>query len=386
MSSTARAKLVLIGGYGGHSGVPTHIEHLVEALSAQYDIVVISDKNQGGYDFLDGQNIAHIEVPGLTSSLSPLKIVRAHRQLTTLLDGQNADIVWAHARLPVLLARLHWIFRKYRPRPGSLPKHIVTFHGLPFGPGHRKILAHVSRRLEQVLCANCPPSTLVFLTTGSSETYVKTIGADRTAHHNIQVLRNTSNMPDNLQLAAPFPSNVLKTIVMTGRDAFQKNLDAAAAIFSFLPDDYQLLLCGIGTETPALQERFRNLLAPRTFARVHFLGPKNDIFPYLKVADCYLLTSRYEGLSIGALEAFHAGIPVALSAIPGNRDLLADHPHSVSIDTDQPKDAALKIRELVTEYRQDSDLYQAEISKAWTGKYAFPAWKKDVIYLIQSLL
>lgn len=294
MSTHAPPKLVLIGGYGGHSGVPTHIEHLVEALSAQFEIVVISDQNQGGYDFLNGQNISHIEVPGLTSSLSPLKIWQAHNRLTKVLDGQEVDILWVHARLPVLLARSHWVFRKFRPLPGPQPKRVVTFHGLPFGPGHRKTLARVSQILERILCTYCPPTTLVFLTTGSCETYVNAIGADRTAAHNIQVLRNTSNMPDQMPVTPPFPSNSLKTIIMTGRDAFQKNLDAAAAIFSFLPDDYQLVLCGIGTETQEIQERYRNLLSPKTFARVHFLGPKDDIYPYLKVADCYLLTSRYE--------------------------------------------------------------------------------------------
>lgn len=49
---------------------------------------------------------------------------------------------------------------------------------------------------------------------------------------------------------------------------------------------------------------------------VSFAGSQ-DPMPYLKQADLYLMTSRYEGLSVAALEAVFTGMQVLLADVPG---------------------------------------------------------------------
>ncbi|MFT3867084.1 MAG: glycosyltransferase family 4 protein [Nibricoccus sp.] len=58
-------------------------------------------------------------------------------------------------------------------------------------------------------------------------------------------------------------------------------------------------------------------------ARVHRVPYMSTPADFYRVVDGFILTSRYEGFSIAALEAISANLPVILSQSPGNMDLLA---------------------------------------------------------------
>ncbi len=59
-------------------------------------------------------------------------------------------------------------------------------------------------------------------------------------------------------------------------------------------------------------------LAGRIFRRAYMSAPAE----FYRVVDGFILTSRYEGCSLAALEALSANLPMILSDAPGNRDLL----------------------------------------------------------------
>lgn len=54
--------------------------------------------------------------------------------------------------------------------------------------------------------------------------------------------------------------------------------------------------------------------------RTRFLGTVPDVVPVLHAADCYVMPSLREGMSIAALEAFGAGVPSVMASSPGLRD------------------------------------------------------------------
>jgi glycosyltransferase involved in cell wall biosynthesis len=60
-------------------------------------------------------------------------------------------------------------------------------------------------------------------------------------------------------------------------------------------------------------------IGDRVFRRPYFSKPVE----FYRVVDGFILTSRYEGLSLAALEALSCNLPLILSEAPGNLDLLS---------------------------------------------------------------
>ena len=151
----ARPRIVLVGGDGGRSGVPRHIGHLCDVLADSAALTVISDRDRGGYGF--AKDFDHHEVEGLATSVNPLAAGRAGRRLAKDLAQIQPDLVWAHARMSLPLAR--WVMRK-----GGFGRLMVTYHGVPFGPGHGSLTSMISKGIESVSLRFAPPHDMVFLT------------------------------------------------------------------------------------------------------------------------------------------------------------------------------------------------------------------------------
>jgi glycosyltransferase involved in cell wall biosynthesis len=56
--------------------------------------------------------------------------------------------------------------------------------------------------------------------------------------------------------------------------------------------------------------------------RVIWIDYLRDPGPFYRMLDCFMLTSRYEGLSFAALEAMATNVPLVLSDAPGNRGFM----------------------------------------------------------------
>lgn len=89
--------------------------------------------------------------------------------------------------------------------------------------------------------------------------------------------------------------------------------------FSTIPATSHLLLAGDGTLAEPLKQASGQLGID---SRVHFLGWIDDLRPYLRAADAFVLSSRWEGLPMSLLEASACGLPSAVTDIPGNSDII----------------------------------------------------------------
>ena len=119
--------------------------------------------------------------------------------------------------------------------------------------------------------------------------------------------------------------------------------------------------------------------------RVQFLGPIPDVRTLLAQADVLLLPSRYEGMPIAALEAFEAGLPMALSDIPSMADILAVHPMAVAIDITAPQSAAAEVVELIDHFRRTPKAAE-EIQKVFAQHFSYNVWKGRVQNLVAGML
>ena len=65
--------------------------------------------------------------------------------------------------------------------------------------------------------------------------------------------------------------------------------------------------------------------------RVTVLGFRTDVADLVSAADCFLLCSQTEGLSISTLEAMRAGLPCVVTAVGGNPELVKDGVNGVLV-------------------------------------------------------
>lgn len=392
--SDDKPKVVLVGSDGRPSGVPRHILHLVRALQDHTNLIVISDQDEGGYTPLQKMGVRHEQITGLKNRLSLSHIYHGQRDLLRLFQDTKPDLIWIHARLPILLTRILLALRIWRP---DCPV-AYTHHGLPYGRGYHPLVHTICKRVEKLLVATCPSQHLIFLNHRMAGWMARDTKAARMARHRVHILPNCSDL-------RPFPRKKdpnRRHLVMTGRTGRQKDYDFAVRLLAKLPSHYHLSLCGPGTNDPAFQTKIARLVPQDVLDRITFTGPLSDVRKPLQQADAYLLTSRYEGTPIGALEAFEAGLPIILRDFDGANDLISKHPCGLLIgqgdwETDlqeidallerfdaAPTEIGRQIRQ-VWEQNWSPDIFAANaqalvraISPRLTAPQAGPDCKRDV--------
>ncbi len=115
-----------------------------------------------------------------------------------------------------------------------------------------------------------------------------------------------------------------RTLLSVGRIDEEKNQAMLLDVMLHLKtlcsgEPPKLLVAGDGKLLETLRERSAQMGLDDL---VTFLGMRRDIDMLLKGADIYVLTSKYEGLSISILEAMASGLPVVATDVGGNWELV----------------------------------------------------------------
>ena len=114
------------------------------------------------------------------------------------------------------------------------------------------------------------------------------------------------------------------TLLHIGRFMPQKNhmglLQAFSRILKTLPECH-LRLIGDGE----LVEQVRDCAIQLGLEKqVEFLGSQENVYPFLKEADLFLLPSEFEGMPMTLIEAMGVGLPIVATAVGGVPDMLED--------------------------------------------------------------
>lgn len=114
------------------------------------------------------------------------------------------------------------------------------------------------------------------------------------------------------------------TIISMSRFDYQKNsiflVDICHALGQRLAD-FRILLLGVGQDREAILNRAQ---AEDFLEVLQCPGAVDNPQFFLPEAFCYLSTSRWEGMPLAVLEAMAHGLPVVLSDVVGNRDVVTD--------------------------------------------------------------
>jgi glycosyltransferase involved in cell wall biosynthesis len=121
-------------------------------------------------------------------------------------------------------------------------------------------------------------------------------------------------------------------------------LEAAARLRDL---EFQWDIVGGGTQADALRARHAELGLGGT---VRFAGRVDDLKPCYERADCFVLASRLEGMSIAMLEAMACGLPVvATRSGRGVEEALDGGQAGVLVPAEDPVALAAAVREVISQ-------------------------------------
>jgi glycosyltransferase involved in cell wall biosynthesis len=88
-----------------------------------------------------------------------------------------------------------------------------------------------------------------------------------------------------------------------------------------VPESARLVIAGSGPLEADLL-RLSTLLG--LDSRVRFIGFDRDVMRWMQTADGFVLSSRWEGLPMGLLEAAACALPAVATDVPGTREVIVD--------------------------------------------------------------
>lgn len=138
------------------------------------------------------------------------------------------------------------------------------------------------------------------------------------------------------------------SFLFVGRLIPQKGIDVLVRAFAEVPDSV-LYIVGKGTEERSLKALALSLGISK---RVNFLGVREDVVALMRVCNCFVFPSRYEGFSLVLLEAMAAGMPLVVTNFKAGSEIVIDNVNGLVVAIDDAKALARSCRRI----REDGDL------------------------------
>lgn len=147
-----------------------------------------------------------------------------------------------------------------------------------------------------------------------------------------------------------------RVVLCVGRLARVKGQDvllSALARLEAMRPPPLLVLVGGGPEQTNLEAQATALGIGQ---RVRFVGAVDDVRPYLRAADCFVLPSRSEGMPLALIEAMAIGLPCVATRVGGSRDLISPGETGLLVEPEDPGELAAALDILLREDRMAAHL------------------------------
>ena len=147
----------------------------------------------------------------------------------------------------------------------------------------------------------------------------------------------------------------------------------------------QFVFAGSSSDAPDLLVECTSLCKQQNIShRVHFLGQRSDIPDVLNSLDLFVLSSRWEGSPISAMEAMMLSVPTVLSDIAPLKEVSRDGEFAVLFRTGDADDLASKLIQLAGDDEYRARL--AELAKRWAiSQYSIETHIANLLKLYGSL-
>jgi glycosyltransferase involved in cell wall biosynthesis len=264
-----------------------------------------------------GEQLQEEGVPVVCLDRKPGRDFGVSRRMADHIRSRSIRILHAHQYTPFFYASLA------KPLAGNRPKLILTEHGR-----HYPDLVSPIRRAANRLIFNRFADEINACIGFSAKALSR---VDGFSGHRIRVIENGIDLHkyDSNENKEAIRSKLglhptRQLIAMIAR--FHPVKDHAMAIRAFAQvtkknEQADLLLVGDGPLRQDLELLVRELGITR---RVHFLGVRSDVPQILQAVDIFTLTSVSEAASLTLLEAMACRLPVVVTAVGGNPEIVRD--------------------------------------------------------------
>lgn len=258
-------------------------------------------------------------------------------RLRDLVRDRRFDVVHAHSPIPAVAARaaLPRAVRNVYTEHNLWPRyHRATYWAnlLTFGRND-----HVFAVSDEVRASIRYPRALNGLRRPPVETLYH--GLDWSA-----IPPAASRDEARAELGIPADAAVVGTVGnLTPKKDHATLLAAAAELRRSVPD-LRVVVVGTGPLENDLRRRCRELDLDDT---VLLTGFRQDALRLMGAFDVFVLSSRYEGLPIALLEAMAVGLPVAVTRVGGNAEVVTDGTEGTLVPAGDPRRLAEAVSRLL---------------------------------------
>ena len=287
-----------------------------------------------------GVDVAEIAIDPALLRSSPIRWWRAAGTIRSALGRHDADIVHAHgvraAAATVLGSRRLDIARVVtiqglhsirRARRWSLP-FIRVFNRLVLRAFNRVMVVSRSDH-DSVIDAGLAPADRVRLVRPSFEP--RSLPSRDAARDSISIPRSSA------------------VVLWMGRFSAEK--DPLTFVRGFMDMHVSGAVGLMVGDGPLLARARSHAIANET--NILFSGWLEDPTPALAAATVFVNTSRWEGMPVAVLEAAAVGIPLVVSDVPGNRDLVAAGVPAATFPFGDSRALAARLHDVLSEPDRD---------------------------------
>lgn len=270
--------------------------------------------------------------------------LQAYRQLEELVEKNQYDIVHCHTPVGGVLTRL--ACSKMRKKGTTV---IYTAHGFHFFKGAPVKNWLIFYPIEKVLSYK---TDLLITINQEDYHYAKSFHAKKVANINGVGL----DLSKYSRVSNEKRKEIRAELGLADQDCFiissaqlikRKNHAVLIEAISKLNDpNAHLFICGDGPEESSLHSYAEKLGVNN---QVHFLGFRKDIYELCGAADIFAMASTQEGLSVAVMEAMACELPLVVSDIRGNNELIDNGRGGYLVDPQNSNEFAEKIKRLVND-------------------------------------
>ncbi|MBG9614829.1 glycosyltransferase family 1 protein [Bacillus cereus] len=350
-------------------------------INKGYKVEVATNILDGSFRQKIPEEVVINHIP-FSRNIKSLDNIKAYFKMKKLLKKNNYSLIHTHTPIASFLTR------KASVKNENI---IYTAHGFHFNENGSGVTNSIYKMIEKVSAKKTKRLVVINkddyeeaknLISINKVRHIKGVGVDMD-EYNPEIL--TSNEKDKLKYELGIKPNMKVITHIAELNENKRQIDtilAAKKLRAIYGSEFVVLLVGRGPLSEYVLDQITQFGLEN---HVKCLGYRRDINNILSITDVGLLVSLREGLPKSVMEMMAMKVPVVLTNIRGNRDLVHNNKNGILVDIKSPEQIAIGCEKIML----DSDLaekFRQESYKRMLEEYSLEKVMVDLEKLYDELV